>query len=134
MPFGGAAPRERAELPTDRRKCRQRTAAPASPSVIARAKSYKSARDRWVAAGKPMRTESLMAALFAICEACPTGDYIARPIAPGLSGGQCRVCKCGLARERNVANKIAWATEDCPKGHWPAPDKRDPDPDDGRAG
>jgi hypothetical protein len=89
------------------------------PSILQRVKRYKSARDRWVEAGKPIRSDEDKAALFAICEACPSEKYEARPIAPGLSGGRCKACSCGLARERNTLNKIAWSTEDCPLGHWP---------------
>jgi hypothetical protein len=88
------------------------------PSIVQRAKQFKSARDRWVEAGKPLRTDEEKATLFAICAACPSGLYEALPVAPLLAGGRCKACGCGLARERNTLNKIAWATENCPRGHW----------------
>ena len=94
------------------------TGAIAQPNLLQRAKQYKSARDHWVEAGKPLRSDEEKAALFAICEACPSGMYDPKPIAPGMAGGKCKACGCGLAKERNVLNKIAWGTEDCPKGHW----------------
>lgn len=117
--------------PEDRDKKKQ---ARKTPSVAQRAKNYLSAREKWVAAGKPMRSAEERAALFAICQQCPSGEYrekLLRIVAPQ---GICDVCGCGLHPERDVANKLAWATEECPRGHWPKSDaaKRHGDPDDGR--
>lgn len=91
---------------------------PSRPSgVIARAKQYKSAREKWIEAGRPVRTAGDMAAIFAVCQACPSGEY--KPL-PVVDGGTCDACGCGIAKERKLANKIAWSTEKCPRGHWPA--------------
>lgn len=106
--------------------------APLAPSLVTRAKSYLTARKKWIEAGMPLRTEEERAAILPICQACE--HYDPRPVAPGFDGGRCKACGgCGLANERNVLNKIAWSTEACPRGHWPE-SKRHPDPDDGRAG
>lgn len=126
-PRGQRAPRE---YPANvRRQC---TGPPAEPgavvaelsrrptSIVTRARKYLSARDKWVAAGKPLRTDAEKALLFACCQACPTGEYDPTPVGPLLKGGKCRVCQCGVAAERNTLNKTAWATERCPRGHWDA--------------
>lgn len=80
--------------------------------------------------------------LLEICQVCP--KYEDKPAMLGLSGGRCGVCKCGLVVERDILNKLAWATEDCPLGYWAkivspscpdySPSKRDDDPDGGQAG
>jgi len=145
VPYGGATPRASETKPVARRKCEPRgdtkprsarVVKADSPSIAARVKSYKSARERWKAAGSPLRTDEEKRAIYSICERCPTGDFNPDNAAAafGFAGGECKVCKCGLSPERVILNKIAWATEDCPKGHWPKADKRNPDPDDGRAG
>lgn len=133
-PRGQRAPREYPEKV--RRQCITIEGSAANPDVkppsaIARARNYLSAREKWVAAGKPLRDDHERATLLAICQGCE--HYDPKPIAPGFAGGKCKVCRCGLAKERNTLNKIAWATEMCPRGHWSASDKRHPDPDDGRA-
>lgn len=103
-----------------RRRClsaEERAAKPAPPSVLQRAKNYKSARDKWIEAGRPVRSDDEMAAIFTICQSCPSEQY--KPL-PVIDGGTCQACGCGVAKERKIANKIAWSTERCPRGHWPA--------------
>lgn len=130
-PRGQRGPRE---YPAKvRRECRP-GGVPASreqPRVVSTGpvRRYLSAREKWIAAGRPLRNAEDRATLFAICEACP--EYQPLPV---VEGGRCKVCKCGIAQERDTLNKIAWATEECPRGKWPKADKRHPDPDDGRAG
>ena len=129
-PRGQRAPRPYPEKV--RRECK-----PPSPAVKRQQKAviaanpvrrYLTARDKWIAAGKPLRDAAERRTLFAICEACP--EYQPLPV---VEGGRCKACSCGIARERDTLNKIAWATEECPRGRWPI-NKRHPDPDDGRAG
>lgn len=85
-----------------------------SAGLTQRVKRYRDARAKWKAAGEPMRTAESREALYAICQVCP--EF--KPL--GVLGGQCGVCRCGLHHERDTLNKIAWATEDCPLGKWPA--------------
>lgn len=77
------------------------------PTLIQKAIKATTAYTKWIAAGRPMREPSEIARLFAVCEACPAYD-----------DGRCGQCGCGIGRERNVANKIALATEACPLGKW----------------
>lgn len=69
---------------------------------------YAAALTRWTLAGLPTRTDSQVAALYALCTACPrlTGDR--------CSACRCRVAPSGLA----MANKLRMATEACPLGKW----------------
>lgn len=86
------------------------------PGMLQRAASYLSARDRWLSAGSPMRPTEERERLLEVCQVCP--KYEDKPAMLGLSGGRCGVCKCGLVVERDILNKLAWATEDCPLGYW----------------
>lgn len=117
-PRGQRGPRE---YPANvRRRCRKveehtESSEIKPPSAITRARNYVSAREKWIQAGRPVRSTEEMAAIFAICEACPSDKY--KPL-PVVDGGTCRACGCGIAKERKVANKIAWGTEVCPLDHW----------------
>jgi len=71
---------------------------------------YAVALKRWMAAGRPTRTDEEVAAIEAICKTC--GKY--EPIE-----GRCSVCGCkiltpGIA----ILSKARLATENCPKGLW----------------
>lgn len=39
---------------------------------------------------------------------------------------RCSVCGCPLVREGPVGGKAQWASEDCPLGKWPAPQRQEP--------
>ncbi len=111
-----------------RRECRipglpaQQPALTPPPPVRTRVRNYLTAREKWIAAGKPLRDDVEKRKLYDICLQCPSGEYREGPF-PLLAPGMCAVCGCGLHPERNVANKIAWRTEDCPRGHWPSEPK-----------
>lgn len=74
-----------------------------------RVRRYASAMTRWVAAGRPVRTEAEVARIYdQECKPCPHFDR-----------GICRACGCRVRRKgRSVANKIRMGTEHCPLGSW----------------
>lgn len=86
------------------------------PSIIQQAKNYKQAHDKWVAAGKPLRTPERIAGLFAQCEQCPLKKFMR----VGKDIGRCTECGCWLKRKGEHFNKLAWPTEACPHGVWPS--------------
>jgi hypothetical protein len=78
--------------------------------TLADIKHWGKAVAKWYKAGKPVRTDEEVAAIFAICSACPNFDKINK---------RCSICRCrirtsGLA----IRNKAKMATETCedPKG------------------
>ena len=68
---------------------------------------YLDARSKWIAAGKPTRSDAEVASLFVICKACPS--Y--KP--HGRRYGKCKLCGCSLNLGKTL-NKLRWATEACP--------------------
>ena len=88
------------------------------PGIAARAKSLKSARDKWIEAGKPMRPPERVAEILAICQACKHFNP-GKPIT--MAGGlvstpaTCTVCGCWLKNAPlGLVTKIEMATESCP--------------------
>jgi hypothetical protein len=71
------------------------------PSLLKQMKSAGDAAAKWIAAGRPQRSEERQAEIMQICEACPH-------IREGKAGQWCGVCGCWLKA------KIAVATESCP--------------------
>jgi hypothetical protein len=80
-----------------------------SPSLFQKAASFVSAETRWIAAGRPVRSEERVAEIFSICQACERF----RPGASELEGS-CAVCGCRLRSTGGLFNKIQMATESCP--------------------
>ncbi len=74
------------------------------------AKRWAGALMRWVAAGRPVRSDSEVTAIVATCEACK--HYAADECRCGVCG--CRVGMSGMA----VLNKARMGSESCPKGKW----------------
>ena len=82
------------------------------PSVTAQLSSYAAAVSRWLAAGRPVRTDEQVGELLAICQDNRCGKY---------RDGQCLACGCRVNSSGwALANKLRMATEDCPKGFWGA--------------
>lgn len=46
-----------------------------------------------------------------ICSHCPDGKF---------DGTACTECGCNCNAEHKFLNKLAWSSESCPLGHWPA--------------
>lgn len=85
-------------------------------SLWDQAKNYKAARDKWVDAGKPLRSPEEIQKLFELCEQCPAKQFMR--VGPDV--GRCLDCGCWLKRQGNSFNKLAWPTEKCPRGYWDA--------------
>ena len=66
-------------------------------------------RKTWKDAGKPMRPEGEMTRIF--MEECSPCKYFKRLIG---QRGKCGICGCFLHPTSNTANKLAWATTQCP--------------------
>lgn len=81
---------------------------PQKPNWLIRGWNFTAAMAKWTAAGRPMRTQDEIDARLKICQACP---YLDRQ-------SNCTVCGCACVETNQVLNKLAIATEKCPKGKW----------------
>ena len=80
---------------------------PREPSKARQVYTYSMAVAKWVAAGKPQRTQEEIDATLAICAGCEMFIDDGRP--------RCRLCGCSVNSQPNgLINKIAMATESCP--------------------
>lgn len=96
-----------ARKPDTRRRC---GSPPQGAGMFARVSRYATAVARWIAAGRPTRTDQQVAALLANCEACEH-----------YADGACRKCGCRVSASPNaLANKLRMLTESCPIGRWGA--------------
>lgn len=89
--------------------CDDWAAAP-EPGWISLGLNFLSAIGRWQAAGSPVRSQSRVNELLAICEACP---YLA---GRGTDRKHCGKCGCPVNGrvDEPTKNKLAMATERCP--------------------
>ena len=90
---------------------KQQSETPPPPGLPRRLRSYSRAVARWIAAGRPERSDQEVERIFqSLCQPCEAFD---------AEQGTCRVCGCRV-RESGAAlvNKIKMATEQCPRGHW----------------
>ena len=77
-------------------------------SLFARMKRFNEAQKKWRKYGKIYRTKERIIEIFdTICSVCEFFDK-----------NQCRVCGCRIVREGMLINKLAWASEKCPKGKF----------------
>ncbi len=89
--------------------CRKHASPATPPSTVKRVCNWIKAVNRWMRAGKPIRTDEEVTRLVAICEGCKHYS----------GSGQCRACGCAVTKGAwAVTNKARMATEDCPKGKW----------------
>ena len=71
---------------------------------------YAVALTRWIAAGRPIRTDEEVEEIVAICEDCDKYKTDEK---------RCRVCGCGVSTGGlAIFNKARLATERCPKDKW----------------
>ncbi|GEM_PF-2380713 len=83
---------------------------PPLPGIIKRAGRYTKAVSKWIAAGRPTRTQEEIDERLAVCQKCPF--YNAKHKA-------CSECGCNVnSQAEGLSNKLAMATEQCPKGYW----------------
>ena len=87
----------------------------APPSLPGQTVAYVSAVARWVAVGRPTRSqERIDEILTTICDAKPIPCEHFR-------NGSCDLCGCKInANPSALRNKLAMATEACPLGKWQA--------------
>jgi hypothetical protein len=98
-----------------RRTCHAMRSADESPGVVTLGVHYVSAIARWVAAGRPTRSqERINEILTTICDAKPVP-------CEKFKDGACSSCGCKInANPSALRNKLAMATEACPLGKWQA--------------
>jgi len=53
--------------------------------------------------GMPKASEEMIQQRFAICQGCVH-----------FSGNSCRVCDCGIDKEKHLLNKLFWKDQHCP--------------------
>jgi hypothetical protein len=82
------------------------------PSLARQAWSYATAVAKWTAAGQPNRTDTEVAELLKICQACP---HFIRCDSGNDIGGKCGLCGCPCNESGSaLQNKLRMATEHCP--------------------
>jgi len=83
---------------------------PTMPNLAERAGHYVQALLKWRAAGYLVRTDEEVAAIVAVCEACPKWN----------SGKQsCGICGCGVNSSPSAwKSKARMGSEVCPIGKW----------------
>lgn len=78
------------------------------PSVFAKAVSVGTAAAKWLAAGKPVRSQERVNEILAICQACPF-------LVSKKSGDTyCGKCGCPVNAKLEARNKLYLCTEECP--------------------
>jgi len=94
-----------------RRACPSLRSAEEATGVLTLGVHYVSAVARWIAAGRPTRSqERINEILTTICEPCEK-----------FKDGACDLCGCRINRSpAALKNKLAMATEACPLGKWQA--------------
>lgn len=85
------------------------SSAGSAPSLLRQAASFVSAEARWIAAGRPVRSEERVAEIFAICQVC---EHFR--LGTSELEGSCGICGCRLRSAGGLFNKIQMATESCP--------------------
>jgi hypothetical protein len=83
-----------------------------TPPLGQRVRRYAGAVARWIAAGRPTRSDEEVARIYEqICTPC---RYFQ------VARSRCRICGCKLGGKPGaLRNKIAMATETCPLEKWP---------------
>lgn len=95
-------------MPLFKEMSRHAKAATPKPGIVATGKRYVTAVARWMAAGSPVREDSEVDRIFAICLGCEH-----------YNGKSCQVCSCRVNKSQTaLLNKIRMATEKCPKEKW----------------
>ena len=83
------------------------------PTFRQRLASFREARRRWKAAGKPTRSPETVKAIFeGQCRPCD------RFLSTKDGQGQCGVCACHVGAKGTLLNKVAMGTEHCPLNKW----------------
>lgn len=79
-----------------------------SKSLKAKVSRYAIAVKRWIASGRPKRSDDEVASIVGICESCDKFDK-----------SRCALCGCHVNKSRyGMRNKARMKTESCPLGKW----------------
>ena len=77
-------------------------------------KQFRQEKKRWKAFGEPKRSDERVLEIYNnYCEPCEYFEKL-----PIIDRGQCQHCGCLLAKHPDRANKIYWATTECPIKKW----------------
>ena len=77
-------------------------------SLLHKINKYRHARSKWIAAGRPLRTDERIAEIWDNhCSKCDKRE-----------ADKCSMCGCFIRRNGVILNKIAWGTERCDLGCW----------------
>lgn len=77
------------------------------PGKVKQLSNYKKAVAKWTAAGMPVREQSEIDRILAICQGCEHYTDEGRP--------RCKLCGCSINNQPNgLTNKVRMATENCP--------------------
>ena len=98
-------------LQCNRHVTRPEQMATACPATGSRAGRFAAAINRWVQAGRPTRSPDLVRKIYQNqCWPCTDFDK---------EHGICMICSCKVQQDGSaVLNKIAMATEHCPRRKW----------------
>ncbi|HBH54944.1 MAG TPA: hypothetical protein DDY91_23935 [Planctomycetaceae bacterium] len=78
--------------------------------LLQRAQSYGTALLKHAADGLRVSSREVISQRLAICRECPSGEW---------DGVGCKACGCPVSgSENSLRNKLAMASEECPRGHW----------------
>ena len=76
---------------------------------------YEKERQKWIEAGKPLRSSEEIKQIHNICSKC----VHFKP--KNKKKGTCTLCGCSIKKKGNLLNKAAWGTTECPDNppRWP---------------
>lgn len=84
------------------------------PALPLRVLSYAAAVAKWLAEGRPVRTQEHVSHLYdKKCGPCPMRQTTSQP-----EVSYCGPCGCVLSNDPSVTNKLYFATEHCPLGEF----------------
>lgn len=101
----------RSEVTMDEESDPEPEPSPKAPSLLKKGLTYAKAISRWIATGRPTRDKAEIARIFdEICSKCKSFNQCHQT---------CNACGCRIHKSsKALTNKIAMATEHCPKGKW----------------
>jgi len=107
---------------------------PQEPGLFRKTMNFTKAAVKHVASGRPIALQEVVDERLAICRTCPSKLYkikLVQEIPPQLRHleevGTClhKTCGCYLHDAGDIfPNKLAWADQACPLGHWTAEKER----------
>jgi hypothetical protein len=89
---------------------------PSGPSLTRRIINFAKSAINHELAGRPIVSEEVLKSRLSICNLCPSNLF--KRISP--TEGLCthETCGCNITDHQTYLNKVAWADQQCPMGHW----------------